>query len=145
MTAAASPMIGNPFLNSELSWTQKFHREWEHFTSRYLCTCNFQELDIIEKSLLGEEDDIALTSDRVHYNRASSKLVAESDSWFSGYSQEIPTNDMDEDEIIEQYTTIGFKVVSNSDVGVTLQKMDHTESSKHLYHIDDRRALGYQI
>ena len=52
---------------------------------------------------------------------------------------------MNEDEIVEQYTTIGFKVVSKNAVGVTLQKMDHSESGKHLYHIDDRRALGYQI
>mmetsp|Transcript_3243 Transcript_3243/g.4670 ORF Transcript_3243/g.4670 Transcript_3243/m.4670 type:complete len:154 (+) Transcript_3243:49-510(+) len=136
-------LVGNPFINRDFTWSQKINRSWNQVADSYLCKCG--EMDPLERFLF-DDDDHVMTTDRLYYNRTTRKLVAENDSpnWWSGYSREIPT-DMTEDEIIEQYTKIGFKITSKNAVGVTLQKMDHSESSKHLYHKDDRKAFNYRI
>mmetsp|Transcript_7266 Transcript_7266/g.11048 ORF Transcript_7266/g.11048 Transcript_7266/m.11048 type:complete len:149 (+) Transcript_7266:77-523(+) len=135
-----SSLIGNPYLNLATSWTMRLNRAMDDAIYGGWCSCDpVQDLYTID-------DDPLQGVDRIYYNRVNKKILTEyhSTKWRTGFMDEFETS-MSDDEVIEQYETNGFKIHRMTALGVSFQRIDYTETGKHLYHIDDRRALDHQV
>mmetsp|Transcript_516 Transcript_516/g.784 ORF Transcript_516/g.784 Transcript_516/m.784 type:complete len:174 (+) Transcript_516:149-670(+) len=140
-------LTGNPFINQTETWSARLAQEWFKFLDYADAAMYIQNYCELQSYLMDDGGDSLLTTDRVYYNKITKKLVLESNSfnWFTNYTIEKTVTDMTEEEIIDEYTSVGFKLVGKTSVGVSLQRIDHSNAGKHLYHIDDRRALNIRI